>query len=50
MLQTLQFWKRKYLTKKRAEVIFAVVDGKEIGFAFIFPQLLNILRQIRSLS
>ncbi len=36
--------------KKRAEVIFAVADGKEVGFALFFYNFSTFLRTCRHIS
>ena len=35
--------------KEKAEVLFAVVEGKEVGFALFFPQLFNVSGACRDL-
>lgn len=43
---TLETW---IFDKQKAEVIFALEDGREVGFALFFSQLFNISRTCRHL-
>ena len=44
---TLEEW---IFDKQKAEVLFAVVDGKEIGFALFFHNFFHLPRPCRNLS
>ena len=44
---TLETW---IFDKQKAEVIFALHDGKEVGFCAVFPQLFYFFRTSRYLS